>query len=224
MRNHPPEIWFSFYYWLAPFWTTHSSNFHVYETFLLICSSDNEPPVITGAPDFITLPTDHGLPFANVTWTEPSTTDNSGLQIKLVSSHSPGTLFHIGTSSVTYNATDSSGNMANHTFIITVQGILYACHDYNPYTLYTYIPTTPESWEMNITHFQIYALYSVCSLIWSFQKNKRHTKTPHLPTHKCTPLPTYTPTQTEIPYLLHMLIYPSPYIPHTYQPIPMLKS
>ena len=89
----------------------------------LLFLPDKEPPVITGT-DTVIVPTDHGMPYAIVTWTEPTVEDNSGLKTLLVSSHSPGAPFYIGSSSVTYSATDSSGTVATFTLSITVKGMI----------------------------------------------------------------------------------------------------
>ena len=58
---------------------------------------------------------------AEVTWTEPTATDNSGI-VTLTSSHSPGSTFDIGTTTVTYTATDDAFNTVSDTFTVTVEG------------------------------------------------------------------------------------------------------
>ena len=57
----------------------------------------------------------------NVTWTPPTATDNSGM-VTLTSDNNPGHSFAIGTTQVTYNATDGSGNLATCSFNVTVVG------------------------------------------------------------------------------------------------------
>ena len=66
--------------------------------------------------------TDVGLPTANVSWMEPTVTDNSGF-FTLTTNHTSGSAFAIGVTTVTYTATDPSGNTAGYSFDITVQGI-----------------------------------------------------------------------------------------------------
>ena len=60
---------------------------------------------------------------ATVMWTPPSATDNSGA-VTLTSSHNPGDAFDIGTTTVTYTATDSSSNEATSAFDVIVAGKL----------------------------------------------------------------------------------------------------
>ena len=85
--------------------------------------TDNEnPQIITNAPKSLSVNTDPGLPTAFITWAEPTVTDNSGL-ITLTSTHNSGTNFGIGTTNVTYMATDAAGNMATFSFVVTVNGM-----------------------------------------------------------------------------------------------------
>ena len=83
--------------------------------------SDNEDPVFTSPLPDLSQPTDTGRATATVTWTQPSVTDNSN-SYTLTSSHRPGDSFPIGSTSVTYTATDPSDNMATISFTITVTG------------------------------------------------------------------------------------------------------
>ena len=62
----------------------------------------------------------------DVTWTEPEVRDNSGVYTVWSSKH-PGEAFDLGTTPVTYNAIDSSGNVKTITFNITVVGKVQAC-------------------------------------------------------------------------------------------------
>lgn len=84
--------------------------------------SDNENPVISGCPSTQSDNTDSGLATGNVTWTEPTATDNSGTQT-LTSDYSPGQPFPIGTTTVTYNSTDAAGNVDTCTFTVTITGM-----------------------------------------------------------------------------------------------------
>ena len=65
--------------------------------------------------------TDPDSATAAVMWTPPTATDNSGA-VTLISSHHPGDSFNIGTTTVTYTATDSSFNEATSSFDIIVAG------------------------------------------------------------------------------------------------------
>ena len=75
-------------------------------------------------PHSITQNTANGLPSANVTWTEPTATDNSGLQT-LTSTHSPGSTFSIGVETIQYDAVDPYGNNVVETFTVTINGRVY---------------------------------------------------------------------------------------------------
>ncbi|MCF8274575.1 MAG: HYR domain-containing protein, partial [Flavobacteriaceae bacterium] len=86
----------------------------------LVCSFnvtvvDNRKPVISNCPSSIILSTDADSCFATVTWTEPTATDNCTTQGDLVwtKSHSPGDTFNVGTTTVTYTATDANLNVSN---------------------------------------------------------------------------------------------------------------
>ncbi|XP_072028212.1 hyalin-like [Amphiura filiformis] len=81
---------------------------------------DGENPVIGNAPANIIQDTDPGMATANVTWTSPTASDNSGSQT-LTSSHTPGLSFPIGVTIVTYNATDCTGNTVTSSFTVTIQ-------------------------------------------------------------------------------------------------------
>ena len=62
-----------------------------------------------------------GMATATVNWDAPSAADNSGPQ-ELTSSHRPGVELAIGETTVTYTATDSSGNIDTQTFLVTITG------------------------------------------------------------------------------------------------------
>ncbi len=89
---------------------------------LLIESVDNEAPVIANVPDPITQDTDFNSATATVTWTVPTTTDNSGEDVTLSSTHDPGDNFNIGTTTVTYTVTDLYSNIKTESFDVTVNG------------------------------------------------------------------------------------------------------
>ena len=81
--------------------------------------NDTEKPVINGLPANISVSNDAGVCGANVSWTAASATDNcSGVTI--VASHVSGQLFPVGTTTVTYTATDAAGNVTTASFTVTV--------------------------------------------------------------------------------------------------------
>jgi hypothetical protein len=84
-----------------------------------ITVSDIVPPVITGMPANITVNTDPGQCNAVVNWTNPNATDNCSL-LSFVSDFANGSSFPVGTTTVTYTATDASSNVSSASFNITV--------------------------------------------------------------------------------------------------------
>ena len=73
-------------------------------------------------PANINQNTDLNLPTAAVSWTLPTSTDNSGEDAIFTSSHNPGDLFNIGNTTVTYTATDPYSNQATASFDVIVTG------------------------------------------------------------------------------------------------------
>uniref|UniRef100_UPI003566D8D1 HYR domain-containing protein n=1 Tax=Sulfitobacter sp. TaxID=1903071 RepID=UPI003566D8D1 len=70
---------------------------------------DNEDPAIE-CPENITVTNIEGQDYAIVTYTEITATDNCGVTVERISGFASGEQFPIGTTTVTYVATDSSGN------------------------------------------------------------------------------------------------------------------
>ena len=65
-----------------------------------------------------------GAQGAIVDWIEPLGTDNSGIVPVRTSTHNPGTVFNVGTTTVVYTFTDVAGNQAQCTFNVIVTGKL----------------------------------------------------------------------------------------------------
>ena len=82
-----------------------------------ICATDTEVPVIQNCPANISLTTDANCLAA--TWTSPTATDNCTLA-SLSSNYNSGFCFPIGTTAVTYTATDAKLNKTTCTFNVTV--------------------------------------------------------------------------------------------------------
>ncbi|MEM6345238.1 MAG: HYR domain-containing protein [Bacteroidota bacterium] len=80
--------------------------------------NDNENPVFTGCPNNITVGNDLGACGANVNWIPPVGSDNCSATI--TASHNPGDFFPVGTTVVSYTATDAAGNVGVCTFNVTV--------------------------------------------------------------------------------------------------------
>ncbi len=86
---------------------------------ILITSVDNTPPLISGCPSNISIGTSPTSCDAVVTWAVPVITDECSVP-NVIASHSSGDVFPIGTTTVSYIATDSSGNVSTCSFTITV--------------------------------------------------------------------------------------------------------
>ncbi|XP_033125615.1 hyalin-like, partial [Anneissia japonica] len=82
--------------------------------------TDIEDPVVNACPKNFTLPTDEGAPDRVVYWINPTATDNSGNVSISYISHTNGSTFILGESTVTYNFSDPSENTATCEFIVTI--------------------------------------------------------------------------------------------------------
>ena len=80
---------------------------------------NNGPPIIINCPADITIATTPGQCEASATWLPPTVDENCDALITS-SSHQPGDIFEVGTTTVTYIATDSNGQEAVCSFDITV--------------------------------------------------------------------------------------------------------
>jgi len=79
---------------------------------------DIEPPVISSCPADITVTADTSYCGAVVSWIAPTATDNCSVVV--TSTHNPGDTFTVGTTTVTYTATDAAGLTDQCSFDITV--------------------------------------------------------------------------------------------------------
>ena len=85
----------------------------------LICSSDNEPPRIY-CPQNQEVKKENSQLTIKVYWDPPTSSDNSGQEVKIFSESINGSDFRTGQHQVKYDATDHVGNKASCTFIIVV--------------------------------------------------------------------------------------------------------
>ena len=85
---------------------------------MILLISDVEPPVFKKCPTGISVFTKSSS--RNIWWPMPSAEDNNGVQ-NLKSSHQPGAIFELGTTVVSYNASDAAGNVAICQFNVTVK-------------------------------------------------------------------------------------------------------
>ena len=78
-------------------------------------------PVITGCPGDV-LVTTSGLCGQNATWTAPLAADNCNL-VSFTSNYNPGDFFPVGTTVVTYTATDDAAHVTTCSFNVTVNDV-----------------------------------------------------------------------------------------------------
>src|SRR5690554_1873960 len=84
-----------------------------------IVVNDNQIPVIAACPSDITLTNDAAICGASATWTAPTAIDNCGINT-FTSTHNSGDVFLVGTTTVTYTATDAAGNTSTCSYDVTV--------------------------------------------------------------------------------------------------------
>ncbi|MBN2166455.1 MAG: HYR domain-containing protein [Marinilabiliaceae bacterium] len=84
--------------------------------------TDDEKPDINGLPDNIIVNNDEGQSYATVSWAMPTAIDNVGVD-SIGSDYVSGCQFPIGTTTVTYTASDTSGNSTSASFTITVNNL-----------------------------------------------------------------------------------------------------
>ncbi|MBL1279261.1 MAG: HYR domain-containing protein [Fluviicola sp.] len=80
---------------------------------------DNQNPDITGCPANITVNNTPGLCQANVSWIQPTASDNCP-GVVFTTTNAPGTVFPLGVTTVTYTAVDNAGNTVTCSFDVTV--------------------------------------------------------------------------------------------------------
>ena len=80
---------------------------------------DTQSPIITNCPSNITVSSSSTNCGANVSWVSPTASDNCP-GVVLTSTHSPGSFFPIGTTTVTYTAVDASNDTVTCSFTVSV--------------------------------------------------------------------------------------------------------
>ncbi len=83
------------------------------------CTNDTQKPTFSGCPANIFLPTNTAINGAVAFWNAPGAGDNCGV-VNFTASHTPGSVFPVGTTTVTYSAVDGAENAATCSFTITV--------------------------------------------------------------------------------------------------------
>ena len=90
-----------------------------------LVSVDRVQPVFSNCPANINQGAPFGTSTVLVQWMAPTATDNSGVNPNVVTqAQNPGN-YPVGTTTITYRATDGAGNVAICTFdiIVTQQGV-----------------------------------------------------------------------------------------------------
>lgn len=87
-----------------------------------ITIADTVAPVIAGCPSDLTVPNDEDQCGAIVFWTEPTAQDACST-VQLTSTHTSGSFLPVGTTTVTYTATDECGNQSICSFTVTVEDV-----------------------------------------------------------------------------------------------------
>ena len=99
-----------------------------------IVLTDDTPPVISNCPaDIVVSMTGAGCD-ETVNWTAPTAKDNCNLAT-FTSMFKPGDTFPIGITTVTYTATDVSGNSSTCSFTVTVEDRISPIFDFCPATV-----------------------------------------------------------------------------------------
>ena len=78
------------------------------------------PPVVSGCPTTQRFTIPFGTTSRDVTWTEPTATDNSGVTPTVTRSHQPGQVFPSGMTEVQYTFVDVAGNSALCSFSVII--------------------------------------------------------------------------------------------------------
>ncbi|MFQ5425211.1 MAG: HYR domain-containing protein [Phycisphaerae bacterium] len=84
---------------------------------ITVTTADTTPPTLAACND-VSANNNPGACAAAVNWLPPTVTDCSA--VTLTPTHNPGDTFPVGTTTVTYTATDAAGNVATCSFNVTV--------------------------------------------------------------------------------------------------------
>ncbi|XP_033099905.1 hyalin-like, partial [Anneissia japonica] len=143
---HPGDIFYVGETWVTYTAIDKSGNIDMYSFSILVI--DKELPEVIYCPPDITIETWYRSPYVNVTWTSPNITDNVGV-LEIVSNYHSGYVFHLGVTTVVYNATDTAFNFNHCHFNITVIDVE------KPYfencSLDIAVPNIPGSAYSNVT-------------------------------------------------------------------------
>ncbi|PLW98668.1 MAG: hypothetical protein C0593_04915, partial [Marinilabiliales bacterium] len=104
-------------------WTVTDNSGNTSSCIQLIEVADDEDPSISNCPSDISISVNAMTCNAIATWTAPTASDNCSIS-SFASTHNSGDAFSVGTTTVTYTATDAAGNTANCSFNVTVTDVI----------------------------------------------------------------------------------------------------
>ncbi|KAJ8039918.1 Hyalin [Holothuria leucospilota] len=100
-----------------------SANIALCAFFVVVNTVDTTPPTISNCPTDVALDIELGGTGGTVFWLEPTATDISGVAVLSSRSHTPGSSFPIGATTVTYEFSDASANIAVCAFFVVVNTV-----------------------------------------------------------------------------------------------------
>jgi hypothetical protein len=118
-KSHIPGATFSVGTTTVTYTATDSYNNATTVSFTVVVA-DNIAPVISSVPANISVSADAGSCDAVVNYAMPTVTDNC-TGATMVSSHPSGSIFNLGTTTVTITATDAANNVTTASFTVTVR-------------------------------------------------------------------------------------------------------
>ncbi|WP_373057450.1 HYR domain-containing protein [Zunongwangia sp. H14] len=101
-------------------YTATDNNGNTATTTFTVTVEDNEAPVIVCKED-ITVTTEEGESYAVVDFVDATATDNCEVTVEQTAGPASGSQFPVGTTTITYTATDAAGNTAECSFTVTVE-------------------------------------------------------------------------------------------------------
>ncbi|MDT0644384.1 HYR domain-containing protein [Zunongwangia sp. F363] len=101
-------------------YTATDNNGNTATTTFTVTVEDNEAPVIV-CQDNITVSTEENESFAVVDFEDATATDNCEVTVEQTAGPASGSQFPVGTTTITYTATDGAGNTAQCSFTVTVE-------------------------------------------------------------------------------------------------------
>ena len=93
---------------------------------MITTEADGTPPTIINCPTNLQVTAPIGSQ-TEVSWTDPTATDDSGGPVTMVRTHASGSTFPPGDTTVTYRFRDQAGNEASCAFTISSKYFIVWC-------------------------------------------------------------------------------------------------